>query len=322
MNRWRVCTLGQTEIYVHPALLLYVSYALLTGHLTFIIVAMLSILLHETAHAVVSSLCGFPPRSLEITPLGAVMHLEDDSRIPVLRRAAVILAGPAMTLLLCWAAVQGQKAGVFGMSTGRLLFLANLSIVILNLLPVLPLDGGRLLAILLGCLGSQRSVYRILRLLGYCLGISLIALNLWCSWRMGGWNLSLAFAGCCVLYSTTAAATTRAMAELRSFMDRKILLERRGSRKTVCITCLHTETVACLVRKLPAGRNAVFLCLEAGSMRLMGWIDEYRLVQYYLQNPAGKISGCLLEKCTKADTNLAQSEKETALNALTIKAYS
>ncbi len=286
---------------MHPALLLYFLYASIAGHLMFITAATLSILLHEAAHALTSSLMGYPPTRLELTPMGAVMHLEDDSRIPVLKRIAVVLAGPVITLCICWGSLYGTTNGILDAGLGRLLFLSNLSILMLNLLPVLPLDGGRLLTIVLGSFCPQRMVSRIMQGLGYTLGTCLILLNIWCSWRLGGWNLSLAFAGCCLMYSAAISSTTRAMAELQSFMDRKIRLERKGSIKTCCITCLNTETVAKLIRKLPANQNAVYLCHEAGSMKLLGWIDEYSLVQWYLQNPSSNVDTCLLANQNKSE---------------------
>ncbi len=283
--KWRVLRIGCTEVCIHPALLIYLTYAVLTGHGLFIGLALLSIFLHEMAHAGMAALLGQPPETIELTPLGAVMRLDEDHRLQGVKRFLTLAAGPAMTFLLCMLALWLGKRPGMPMIWGRILFLSNLSILLMNLLPVLPLDGGRMLALLLELLLPGRIVNRIMRWMGLLVGGGLIALNVFASWRLGGWNLSLAFAGCCILYASSAATITKAQAELRRFVDRKILLENRGICPSVCFSALHHTPVVKMVHLLPPGRIAWFACLEAGSMRNLGWMSEAELIQCYLRQP-------------------------------------
>ncbi len=285
MTRWRVAAVGKTEIYLHLAMVLYAVYALLTGHGTFILIASASILLHEGAHAAVAALCGHAPARIELTPLGAVMRMEDEERLPPLKRCLMLLAGPCLTLCLCWLALRATACGWVEADTGRLMFMANLSVLLLNLLPVLPLDGGRIVTLILGLFLPPRITVRIMRGMTVLFGFTLIALNLWCSWKLGGWNLSLAFAGCCMLYSASVVHLTAAMEELRSYLDRKIHLEGRGFARVHCIAVLHNQPIRRLVKQLPHRRIACFCCLQAGSLKPVGWMTEFDLVQHYLQQP-------------------------------------
>ncbi len=295
MKAWRVFSIGTTDVCIHPALPLYLLYAILTGHGAFAFLAVLSITLHEGAHAGVSALFGEKPASLELTPLGAVMRLEDDNRLPPLKRFLTLIAGPLMTFALCLAAIQMGKTSIGLQATAWPLFMCNLSILLLNLLPVLPLDGGRMLALILTELLPVRVVYRILRSLGLVIGAGLIGLNIYASWRFGGWNLSMAFAGCCILYASSMATLTQTQAELHQFMDRKISLERRECCPMTCFSVLHHIPVRKVVRSLPSGRPCCFLCIEAGSMAPLGWLTESELIQHYLQSPNATVSEALLE---------------------------
>lgn len=307
MRRWRICSLGKTDIYLHPAMFLYLLYAHFTGHGRFICLSILSILLHEIAHALTSSAFGQMPSCIELTPLGAVMRLEDESRLPLVKRMLMLLAGPAMTLLLCYAAIRLTMAHVLSPMNGRLLFMSNLSILLLNLLPVLPLDGGRILSLILGVFWPSRIVNRTMRCIGSILGLGLIALNIYVACRSGGWNLSLVFAGCCMLYSSSIATVTQAVAELRQFMDRKILLERKGSMPSTLIYALSNQKLRKLVRMLPPGKMATFVCVEPGSMKALGWLSEPELIQHYLNEPDIEFSKAinLCQNCSqfaKSDT--------------------
>lgn len=291
--RWRICSIGKTDILIHPSLLAYFVYAGLTGHIWIAVISMISIVIHESSHAGVSVMLGQAPRRMEFTPLGAVLHLEDEWALSPARRMLVLLAGPAASLLLCWLALVCTRNGWLDAAAGRLVFVANAAILTINLLPVLPLDGGRLLVLLLEVFLPQRIVQRSVKWIGTLVGFALIGLNLFCCWKLGGWNLSLALTGCCLMYCAAASSTTWAMTELRLFMDRKIWLEKHGVMKTAVQTCLHTMPLISLVRKLPPRRYGLFICLEAGSMRYLGQVDESRLIQQYLQAPQDRLIDCI-----------------------------
>lgn len=285
MSTWRICRIGQTDIRLHPAMLLYIIYAMLIGHGRFMMIAVASILLHETAHAGVSAILGQIPASIELSPLGAVMRLEDDNRLPPVKRSMMLIAGPATTFLLCVAAMEFAKRGVIPQQSVGILFMTNLSILLLNMLPVLPLDGGRLLSLVLSCLLKPHVVGRIMRWIGTVVGMGLIMLNIWSSYRLGTWNLSLAFIGCCMIYSAVISTMTQAMAELRFLMERKIILERKGQSPSKQVMALHTQTLRQLLQAISAYRLCQFIVIEAGTMNNLGMLTEFDVISAYLQEP-------------------------------------
>lgn len=260
-------------------------YALAAGLWPMLLTAFLSVLLHECAHAVTAALCGEAPLEMELTPLGAVLRLEDEERLPPLRRLLMLAAGPVMTLLLCFLALWLTQGRVLPLETGRRLFMANLSILLLNLLPALPLDGGRMLALGLSCFLRGETVRRIIRISGTVLGIAAIGGSAWMAWRWGSWNLSLAAAGCFLLYSGAQATTTQALAELRMLMDRKILLERRGFLRCRSVAILAGESLRRAVRLLAPRAMTDFQLVEPGTMRRVGTLTENQLIAAYLDHP-------------------------------------
>ena len=184
----KIATLGETDITVHPAAGILLLLGLLTRWRALLICTYASILLHETAHAAVSALWHHPPQEVEITPLGAMMRLEDEERLPLTARISVILAGPLMTLILCALSLWLTQNGVIPRETGRLIFLGNAGILLVNLLPALPLDGGRLLRTLLrmrwGAAGVNAS-----QTLGLLFGLGLLGGAVFAArrWDAGVW---------------------------------------------------------------------------------------------------------------------------------------
>lgn len=118
-----------------------------------------SILLHEFGHAFAGAYYGVPTSHIELHGLGGLCHF--DRPLPPDRKIniAVLLAGPAVTLVL-WLAFKGLGYAAYGLPANAgfvtgvnrigslMLHLStiNFYLLIFNLLPAHPLDGGRSLA--------------------------------------------------------------------------------------------------------------------------------------------------------------------------------
>ena len=112
----------------------------------FVVLLYLSVLVHELSHSVVARGYGLPVRRILLYPLGGVSEIDKEPQTP-LREFCVSAAGPALSLLLGavgWGLAQVVNTGVTG-SLVRQLMYANIIVGIFNLLPGLPLDGGRML---------------------------------------------------------------------------------------------------------------------------------------------------------------------------------
>ena len=112
----------------------------------FVVLLYLSVLVHELSHSVVARGFGLPVRRILLYPLGGVSEIEREAPTPG-REFAVSSAGPALSLVLGaagWGLWQLIPDGVPGVLI-RQLMVANLIVGVFNLLPGLPLDGGRML---------------------------------------------------------------------------------------------------------------------------------------------------------------------------------
>lgn len=281
----KLFTIGGTDVTVHPAAALLLSLGLLSRYRTLLLSTYGCVLLHELAHAGVSALLRHPPRALEITPLGALMRLEDEERLPLFRRLLVIAAGPALTALLCALALGLTKCGVLSRDSGRVLFLSNAGILLVNLLPALPLDGGRLLSAVLSRFVRRDVCWRVMCIIGSVLGVALVVLGVVLAVKTGQGNFSLMAAGCFLLYSAVNATTSAAMAELRALMDRKIRLETRGSLPIQPLAILETQSLRSAVRALHPTRMTMFYVLEMGTMRCLRILTEQEVIAAYLTAP-------------------------------------
>lgn len=135
---------------------------------------LMACMLHELGHGTAVFLLGGRIRRLRLTAVGAELSLDGTRPLSYGRECAAALAGPGASLLTSVLAARQRAFLLAGLSLGQGLF---------NLLPLLPLDGGRALCLLLsGRLGedsAQRTLGVISAVLsGLLLGGGLILLRI------------------------------------------------------------------------------------------------------------------------------------------------
>lgn len=303
----RLFSLGATDVLLHSATLLMAGYMALSGRAAAFAVGLASILLHEGAHALVSARFGASPARIEITPLGAVMQLEDESRLPPLKRCIMLAAGPAMTLLICAIAFQAARHG-WSHHTCSLWFRVNAGLLAINLLPCLPLDGGRLLAVGLSGILPLSTVQRVMRLIGSICGASCVLLGFLVTWKTGGLQITLVACGCVMLYAAHRSTESAALAELRQWMSRKTRLEQRGWLPVKTIAVLDTLPLRRVAARLPQQARTELIVLASGIMRPLARCGEEQFFQYYMSSPWATCRG-LAEACADETIDPAASRR-------------
>lgn len=145
-------------------LLLVVAVTLLAGHqlgytvgFGFVVLLLVSVLLHELGHALTARRLGIRVRGITLEILGGYTEMVGDTPSP---RAELLvsLAGPAVSLVLGAGAAAGAVVLPDGplMQVVLLVALANLVVAFFNVLPGLPLDGGRALRAVVWRLSGDR----------------------------------------------------------------------------------------------------------------------------------------------------------------------
>ena len=115
-----------------------------------VVIVFASVLLHELGHAVAFRAYGYRPR-IDLHGLGGATSANTVGRLPPGRSALITLAGPAVGIVLGGAALliersSGPIASDLVRFLLRVVVFVNLGWGVLNLVPILPLDGGRVMA--------------------------------------------------------------------------------------------------------------------------------------------------------------------------------
>lgn len=169
--------------------------ALLSSFQT-VLAALCALAVHEIGHIVIARAVKEPVSGIELTPFGGVLHYaQGRSGYKGLRGAAVAAAGPAANYLLLILLGSSRIQNALGNALTEQMIVANASMMLLNLLPALPLDGGRIVLSVGFYLFRITVLIRVLCMLGCAVGALLLVFSV-AGFRMYGLlNCSLVVIG-------------------------------------------------------------------------------------------------------------------------------
>lgn len=167
---WKIGKLAGIDLYMHATFALLIAWVgamswfasrdvgEMAESIVFILAIFGCVILHELGHALTARRYGIPTRDITLLPIGGVARLErmpDDPK----QELAVAAAGPLVNVVIAALLVGVLTLGHLwqpmeqvGMERGSLLqrlLIANVWLVLFNLIPAFPMDGGRILRALL-----------------------------------------------------------------------------------------------------------------------------------------------------------------------------
>ncbi|WP_341320882.1 M50 family metallopeptidase [Solibacillus sp. FSL H8-0523] len=183
---------------VHPAFLLLLLTIVLYGNIALYSAILISLFVHELGHFVAAKLVGVKVETCRILPYGGEMTLRNEMQLSYQKLILVALGGPVATFL-------GILFSFFLPTLLQELFIeVQLFILLMNLLPIWPLDGGRIVCFALLNTYSHAKLFEyyvsasfylltviiivLLYLLPQSLILAIVSLFLW-SKVIGDWRI-------------------------------------------------------------------------------------------------------------------------------------
>ncbi|MDQ0110841.1 M50 family metallopeptidase [Paenibacillus harenae] len=271
---------------VHPLFIMIMLASVFTGYIAELLTLFLLVIVHEMGHVLMARSFGWTIREVKLLPFGGVVEVEEAGGVSAAEEAMVAIAGPLQNLWMGLAAWGFGQLGLWDADWAAYVWKANLMIGMFNLLPIHPLDGGKLMQAALSYMMNYYSMLiwsaRISLLFSACMIVG--SLLPWLVYK-NGLQLNLLVVGLFLFMTNWTYARNR------PFLFYRFLMHRG-------------RTVA---RALTRGEQASPLIVSGGqsilSVARLFRRERYHLI--YMVEPHGKqvkvlpeqtiVEGCLSE---------------------------
>lgn len=255
-------SLWGTSIRINPFFLAVCLVYFAAGVIDRAAIAFATVLLHEMGHVFAARRLGIRAESVELFPFGGVVRLKETAVLSPLQEIKMSLAGPLTSIGLFCLGLGLMKCGYLTGSRGQFFLTVNLTLAVFNLLPGLPLDGGRMLRAWLSCRKDLRTATVFPAKIGQLLGVIITSLGV-AGIVFRWWGLDVAALGLFVLYAATGEKLRAPYLFIHSLAGK----ERALMQRQVCRGAL-------LVATEDAPLLEIVRCFKPGSYCLVAVVNE------------------------------------------------
>ena len=150
------------KIKIDNILWFLILLGLLSGYLKNIFIIFVIVIVHELGHVFFFSLFNINIDSIVIYPFGGVTKVNKKIHERIYKDILISLGGIIFQILLFFLIQYLYKVGIIVYSTFDLFLIYNKSVILFNLIPIIPLDGSKLLLSICSKFVSYRLSYIIM----------------------------------------------------------------------------------------------------------------------------------------------------------------
>lgn len=273
MNRWYQLI---TCIHIHPFFWLVVAAAIITARFYELFIVFFIVWIHELGHAVAAHFFSWRIKNIFLLPFGGVLEVDEHGNRPLKEELIVTIMGPLQHLWMITLAIFLYRMELITMQDYSLFIEYNVMILLFNCLPILPLDGGKLMYLLFTTqyplmLALNRSIILSIFFLGlYCFGIIMIM-----PLHLNGWIVAV-FLAISLYYEWRN----------RPYVFMRFLIERYSEKEQ---KPLHTkkiyvninDSLQSVIEKFQRNMNHFVIVIDNGEE--LAKFDEKKIIKRYFE---------------------------------------
>ncbi|MDG4655373.1 M50 family metallopeptidase [Ectobacillus antri] len=134
-----------TKLSIHPLFWVLIAVGVITAHFREILILFSIVFIHELGHAFAAAHYRWRIKQIQLLPFGGVAELEEHGNKSLKEELVVIAAGPIQHVWMMGAAYALYEMGMLSSYLYTTFFWSNISLLVFNLLPIWPLDGGKIM---------------------------------------------------------------------------------------------------------------------------------------------------------------------------------
>ncbi|MCC5466729.1 M50 family metallopeptidase [Pelosinus baikalensis] len=269
----RVANVAGIDLIVSYWFIAMILFFSLAGMMVKVLLVFSAVLWHELAHAGAAIALGFSVREVELLPFGGVARIEGLGAASSKSEMIIAAAGPAASVVL--AAIVYSSMFYFNLWTEiwDFFYKANIMLAIFNMMPGLPLDGGRIFRAWLALYIDYGKATAIAAGISKCVSISLVCIVIF--QYVQGSTVNISFLVAAIFLYTTAKSELKVAGfrTLRIMAQKKTLLRSRGMMPTTHLTVMEGVLLKDIVRLFRPDQYYVMLVVN-DDCRVCGTLTE------------------------------------------------
>ncbi|MCL6634984.1 MAG: M50 family metallopeptidase [Peptococcaceae bacterium] len=282
------------EIHLNNMFLALIGLFFVAGVLGKGLLAFGIVLVHELAHVYAARRLGISVSGVELLPFGGVSRMGSEVMYEPSREVMVAAAGPAANLLLAGAGLFLKSRGIWDEELVSFFLQCNLMVAAFNLLPAIPLDGGRVYrSYLAKRIGFQMATYRAARW-GQFWGAAIILGGLFGLFRQIS-GLDVIVTGLFLFYAATREKSMARYHFIRHLALKKEELTAHGVLPGEPLAALESARLGEVIRVFLPQRFHLVLLFDRG-LQYRGMVTEAQIVDALLTEGYDTPVGRLLKK--------------------------
>jgi len=286
----KIGSLFNTDVHVSTILLVMVVVAVFLGNGAELATIFFVLLFHEMSHVAVAKMLKMRVKEIELLPFGGAIRIESLFELNPVHEIYIALAGPMSNIFLILGYTAIQSLGIISVQNTAFLRI-NLILAGFNLLPALPLDGGRMLrAILARELGMKKATSiaawggQILALFFAMTGIYAMYYKIF--------NPTFFIMAGFLCYSSIKERKTATYIFIRDITYKKDFLFKEGLLQVKEIVALYDTPLKNIMKKFSPYRYHYVKVVDE-QLRVMGSLNENQItkgiMEYGINVPIGRL---------------------------------
>lgn len=293
----KIGTFFDIELYANKLLICMVAISIIIGNGRKVATIFFAVFAHELAHVVTARIFRLQVKEIEMYPFGGAIKMGSLLELNPTHEIVVSLAGPIANIMIATIYVALDSRLDIG---GHDYFIrANLMLACFNILPALPLDGGRAVRAMLSKEIGLKSATQIMANGGIVLSIFMVASGVYAILN-GILNITIFFIAAFLIYSAIKEKRTAAYIAFRDISSKRDTLLKKGSMEIRYIAVIDDTPLTEIVKRFTPHRYHYINVIDY-KMERQGSISESQVMEGMMKFGVNLTIGKLLKRLEESN---------------------
>lgn len=265
------------NIHIHPLTGLVFIFGVVTNTLVKVVLLYGIVLIHEMFHLLAAYLLRLEVAGLAIMPFGVNLRLKDSHIRNPVKEIIVAAAGPFSNLMMILIGYVVQSYCLLDTDNMTFFIYANIVVTLMNLVPALPLDGGRILkGFLAEKLGSIRAFGIVIIITKFVIA-ALFAVGIY-AFYVTGFNFSVLLICFFLAFNIAGERNSYNITLMKEIVQCKEKLSGKGIFQAKNLVVLHDVAAQRILKYFSYNRFFIVTVIDS-KMNIMGVLTEVQIME-------------------------------------------